>query len=130
MLWGRGVSYICLATANFDVVTAFYRETLRAVLLDAWDRPGARGVRLDLYGLRLEILDAAREKRPLELPAPGDRLQLVVEVPDVDELHHTLGLRGTAPVTASWGARCFALRDPDGIPVNFLQWIDRPAGGA
>ena len=25
--------------------------------------------------------------------------------------------------TTSWGAKLFQLRDPDGVPVTFLEWV-------
>ncbi|MGY6215023.1 VOC family protein [Methylolobus aquaticus] len=121
------MSYVCLATAGFDAVEAFYRQALGGSVIRAWDRPGARGVLLEVHGLRLELLDAAREKRQLRLPAPGDRVHLVLEVADVDAVHRSLALYAPVPVTTNWGSRCFAIRDPDGVQITFLQWLTEPS---
>jgi catechol 2,3-dioxygenase-like lactoylglutathione lyase family enzyme len=117
------VSYLCLATENFEAVTRFYRDVLASATLAEWDRSGARGVLLDLNGLRLEILDATREKSPLQLNPPGDRLNLVIEVTDVEAVHRRLALDVPGPAASSWGASWFTVRDPDGVPVRFVQWL-------
>jgi hypothetical protein len=48
---------------------------------------------------------------------------VVVEVPDIDAARARLKIDSPAPTTVSWGAKLFQLRDPDGIPVTFLEWI-------
>ncbi len=118
------MSYVAIATANFDAMAHFYGEVLAFPTLRAWDRPRARGRRLDLGGLTLELLDAAREAQTLDLPGVGDRLHLVIEVPDVGVVSQTLGGLAAPPESHSWGARSLRIIDPDGIPVVFLQWLD------
>lgn len=119
-------SYLAVATARYEDVVRFYRDGLGFPVIRAWDRPNGRGALLDVGGMRLEVLDALREPRPLNLPAPGDRIHLVVEVPDVDAVHRSLRLPAPIPQTRSWGARMFELRDPDGLAVAFVQWLDEP----
>ena len=118
------MSYVALATDQFEAVVAFYGKALGFPVVRAWDRANARSTVFDLYGLRLEILDAARQKRPMRLPEPGERMHLVVEVDDADAAHRALPIAAPPPVTTSWGARLFSLHDPDGVPVWFLQWLD------
>lgn len=120
------MSYLALATERFEAMREFYGETLGFPTLRAWDRPSARGVVLDLHGLRLELLDARRESRSLDLPAPGDRVQLVIEVPDLDRWSPRLAHLAPPPVSTSWGARLVQFRDPDGVPVVFLEWLESP----
>jgi catechol 2,3-dioxygenase-like lactoylglutathione lyase family enzyme len=121
------MSYATLATDRFDEVASFYGETLGFPVAAAWDRPRGRGRRFDLGGMRLEILDNQREPHPLRLGELADRLHLVIEVADINAAHARLPLSAPAPQTATWGARLFAVRDPDGVPVTFLQWTG--AGG-
>ena len=78
------MSYVALATNAFDAVTKFYGHDLGFPVVEEWDRPTGRGRRFDLLGLRLEILDNARERHPLRLGTPADRIHLVVEVSDLD----------------------------------------------
>lgn len=118
------MSYIALATNQFDAVTRFYGAALGFPTIRAWDRPRGRGCVFDLQGLRLEILDASREQSPHDLGSPGDRINIVVEVADVDAVRATLGRETPEPFTTSWGAKLFQVRDPDGVPVWFLQWLD------
>jgi len=117
------MSYVALATDRFDLVRAFYEDSLGFPVVAEWDRPNGRGRRYDLGGgLRLEILDNLRERHPMQLQLPGDRTHIVVEVEDIVAAHHKLAAIAPEPQTVSWGARLFQLRDPDGIPVTFLQW--------
>jgi catechol 2,3-dioxygenase-like lactoylglutathione lyase family enzyme len=121
------MSYIALATESFDTVARFYGELLGFPVVADWDRPDGRGRRFDLGGrLRVEILDNARKREPVRLHPPGDRVHLVVEVPDIDAARSRLAIQAPAPVTTSWHARLFQVRDPDGVPVTFLQWKNQP----
>ena len=119
------MSYVALATNAFDAVTTFYGHDLGFPVVEEWDRRTGRGRRFDLLGLRLEILDNARERRPLRLEAPADRIHLVVEVSDIDAACETFRIGAPAPQAVSWGARLFEVRDPDGISVTFLEWLDK-----
>ncbi len=118
------MSYVALATDRFDAVVRFYGEGLGFSVVDRWDRPDARGLRFDLGGMRLEILDNGRKRCPLRLGEPSDRLHVVVEVDDIDLAWRHLQVEAPKPQATSWGARLFRLQDPDGVPVTFLQWTD------
>lgn len=117
------MSYIALATDSFEEVVRFYGEHLCFPVLAEWDRPRGRGRRFDLgNGLKLEILDNTRESVPLELYRAGDRTHIVIEVPDIHTARRGLALATPEPRSVSWGAALFQVRDPDGIPITFLQW--------
>jgi catechol 2,3-dioxygenase-like lactoylglutathione lyase family enzyme len=116
------MSYVALATDAFDEVARFYGDVLGFPVVAAWDRPNGRGRRFDLGGLRLEILDNARERHPAALHEPGDRAHLVIEVGDVEAARRALAIGAPAPRKTSWGAKLFQVRDPDGVPVTFLEW--------
>jgi hypothetical protein len=116
------MSYMALVTDRFDEVARFYEHTLSFPSLECWDRVNGRGRRFDLGGLRLEILDNARERRPLHLGPPLDRVHVVVEVDDVFHARSKLPISTPVPTNTSWGARLFQIRDPDGVPVTFLEW--------
>jgi catechol 2,3-dioxygenase-like lactoylglutathione lyase family enzyme len=124
------VSYVAFATERYDEVIEFYGGLLGFPVVDQWDRPNARGLRFDLGGMRLEILDNKRERHPLSLGAPVDRVHLVVEVDDVEEARHSINIEAPLPRDTSWGARLFQIRDPDGVPVTYLQWIETAGGGS
>jgi catechol 2,3-dioxygenase-like lactoylglutathione lyase family enzyme len=119
------MSYVALATNAFDAVTTFYGEDLGFPVVEEWDRPTGRGRRFDLLGLRLEILDNARERRPLRLGTPADRIHLVVEVSDLDTACDSFSIAAPPPHIVSWGARLFEVRDPDGVSITFLEWLDK-----
>jgi catechol 2,3-dioxygenase-like lactoylglutathione lyase family enzyme len=123
------MSYLALATERYEAMTRFYGETLGFPVAAVWDRPGARGRVFDLGGgLRLEILDAVGQKRPLRLGPVDGRCHVVIEVEDVDAARARLPVPTPKPVVTSWGARLFQLRDPDGVAVWFLEWLQDRAG--
>lgn len=117
------MSYVALATARYDEVVRFYRLTLGFPTVRSWDRPRGRGCVFDLDGLHLEILDATREQSPKDLGNPGERINIVVEVADVDAVRAALPAETPEPFSTSWGAKLFRVLDPDGVPVWFLQWL-------
>ena len=77
--------HVALVTDRYDEVIEFYGQRLGFPVVDEWDRPNARGVLFDLSGVRLEILDNHRERRPLTLSDPADRFHVVVEVEDIEK---------------------------------------------
>jgi catechol 2,3-dioxygenase-like lactoylglutathione lyase family enzyme len=119
------MSYVALATDHFDDVVRFYGTSLGFSVVEQWDRPNGRGLRFDLGGLRLEILDNEREQQPLRLGEPADRFHVVVEVDNIDLAWRRIQVEAPKPQATSWGARLFRLNDPDGVPVTFLQWTER-----
>jgi catechol 2,3-dioxygenase-like lactoylglutathione lyase family enzyme len=115
------VSWVALATARYEETCAFYGATLGCPVVDGWERPSARATVFDLSGLRLEVLDASRE-RTAALGDPKDRIHLVLEVADVNAFRRRMQGEAPEPRDTSWGARILQLRDPDGIPVTVLAW--------
>ena len=116
------MSYVALVTDRFEEMALFYGTLLGFPVVEEWDRDNARGRRFELGGLRLEILDNSRERNPLALGEPGDRFHVAVEVEDIEAARNEIAI-GAPPVQdTSWGTRIFQVRDPDGVPVTFLQW--------
>ena len=116
------MSYISLATDRFDEVVHFYGAELAFPVIDQWDRPNKRGLCFDLGGgMRLEILDNARESDPVCLGTPADRFNVVIEVDDIEVVRRRI--KGAPPARAtSLGVQLFQIRDPDAVPITFLQW--------
>ena len=118
------MSYVALVTDRFDEVVRFYGEDLCFPVVSQWDRSNGRGLRFDVGGMRLEIIDNARERKPLALGTPADRFHIVIEVDDIDAVRREIKIDAPPAQTTSWGARIFQVRDPDDVPVTFLQWIE------
>lgn len=119
------MSYIAIATNKFEAVASFYGETLGFSVVEQWDRSRGRGRRFDLGdGLRLEILDNAREPHPVKLETSA-RVHVVIETADIDATWSSLKIAAPHPLDTSWGARLFQIQDPDGVPVTFLQWTSQ-----
>lgn len=123
------MSYIALATDFFEEASQFYERGLGFPVTAQWDRRRGRGRRIDLgSGLCLELLDSPRVPENSCLHRPGDRVHLVVEVPDADAARRHLAIEAPAPEAVSWGARLFQVRDPGGVPITFLEWTTRTGG--
>lgn len=118
------MSYVALVTNRFDEIVHFYCEDLGFPVVRQWDRANARGLRINLGGMRLEILDNERERKPLALGTPADRFHVVIEVDDIEVARCNIKIDTPAMQTTSWGARLFQVHDPDGVPVTFLQWTE------
>lgn len=118
------MSYVALVTSRFDEVSRFYGELLGFPAQSKWDRSNARGQRFDAGGMRLEIIDNERERHPVSLGAPADRVHIVIEVEDIDDAMARIKVEAPPVQDTSWGARMFRVHDPDGIPITFLQWTE------
>ena len=118
------MSYIAFATNAFESTAMFYGGSLGFPVVAEWDRPNGRGRRFDLGGgLRLEILDNARERDPVRLDV-SSRVHVVIEVEDIQAAWEVMTVAAPVPMKTSWGAQLFQIQDPDGVPVTFLQWTE------
>ena len=120
------MSWLAFATARYEETCAFYGSTLGCPVVDGWDRTSGRATVFDLGGMKLEVLDATREKA-MPLGDPKDRVHLVLEVEDVDAFRRRIPGKAPEPHDTSWGGRVLKLRDPDGIAVTVLA---RKPGGS
>jgi catechol 2,3-dioxygenase-like lactoylglutathione lyase family enzyme len=118
------MSYVALVTDRYDEMVRFYGQDLGFEVVRQWDRANARGLRFDLGGIRLELIDNQRERNPLPLGSPADRFHVVIEVDDIEAARQRIKADAPPARTTSWGAEIFELHDPDGIRVTFLHWID------
>ena len=114
-------SYVVLRTNNFEAMVSFYGERLGFPQADRWNQASGQGVIYELPGVLLTIVDNDRERSPLILGASLDRVGLVIEVEDIDDARDHLDMETPIPSATSRGARQFQLRDPDGLPITFLQ---------
>ena len=119
------MSFVALVTNRFDEVTHFYGELLGFPTVEQWDRANARGLRFDTGGMRLEIIDNEREQHQCELAPSSNKFHLVVEVDDIEAARQRIDVEAPAAEETSWGARLFQVRDPDGVPVTFLEWTEK-----
>ena len=116
------MSYVALVTNRFDEVARFYGELLGFDIVERWDRSNARGQRFDARGMWLEIVDNEREQHPRQLGETADRVHIVVEVENIEEARRRIKIEVPPVKHTSWDARLFQIRDPDGVPVTFLEW--------
>jgi hypothetical protein len=60
----------------------------------------------------LEILDNARERQPLRLYEPGERIHIVIEVADIAAARSRLAISAPEPEAVSWGAKALSPSRP------------------
>ena len=117
---GHG-SRVAMITSQFAAMREFYEGELGFIEIEAWDRLRARGVVLQWPGgMRLELLDATAEQPPMD-PGPATlRVQLVLEMDDL-EGWYTRVRPGAPARETSWGGKVVLMNDPDGTAVWIRQ---------
>lgn len=114
------MSRIALVTRNYERQVSFYRDHLGFDLARQWDRDGARGALLKWFdGFQIEILDARREKEPLNTDQANDRIHLVLTVNGLAEYLNQRQIGGGE--NTSWGGMVCRFKDPDGNPICLME---------
>lgn len=110
-------SRVLLRPSDFDASVAFYRDAIGLHI--AREFPG--GVVFFLGGGFLEVSGAGG-------PPADDKLQLWLQVRDVDLVHEQLVAAAVeiieAPGDKPWGLRELRARDPDGVRLVFVHVPD------
>ena len=60
----------------------------------------------------------------------ANRVHIVIEVDDIEEARTNIALTVDEVIDTSWGTRLFQVHDPDGIPITYLQWLEKREGRA
>ena len=98
------MSYVALATDRYEEMVRFYADDLGFEVVKQWDRANARGLRLDLGNMRLELFDNQREAKSLRLGTPAERFHVVIEVDDIEQARQRIKIDAPPARSASWGA--------------------------
>lgn len=114
-------SRIVLGTSRFEAMVSFYADRLGFPVTDQLELTSGRSVLIELPGILLEIFDNDSEPNPSLLGASLDRIQLVIEVEDLDKTRDLIDLETPIPHFTQCGARRFQIRDPDGLPIILTQ---------
>ena len=117
-------SRIVLGTSKFEAMISFYADRLGFSVTDQSKPPSGQRVLIELPDILLEVFDNDSETSPSLLGASLDRIQLVIEVEDLDKTRDLIDLETPIPHFTQSGARRFQLRDPDGLPIIFTQRND------
>lgn len=117
--WPRGIFAITLFVEDLDAAKRFYREVFDLPIEFEDDNSAVFN-----FGNTLINLLAVTEAPELIAPAPvappeaGSRLQLTIQVDDVDAMCAALTARGVellnGPMDRPWGIRTATFRDPGG----------------
>lgn len=116
-------SRVLLHPADLEASVAFYRDVLGLHIYREWGRAGepGHGVVFFLGGGYLELSGRSADR-------PNGKLELWIQVADVDAVHGALVDRGVevveAPVDKPWGLREMRALDPDGVRLVIVQVPD------
>jgi len=117
--WPTGISAITLFVEDLDATKQFYREVF-GLPVHLEDEDSA------VFKVENTLINLLRTTAAAELVAPaavadreaGSRLQLTIEVEDVDATCEELARRGVellnGPMDRPWGIRTASFRDPGG----------------
>ncbi len=116
--WVKGISAITLFVADRDAAKAFYANAFGLPV--HYEDPQSCVFRFGSTLINLLVQSAAPELVEPATVAPRDagvRLQLTIDVDDVDAMHAELTRRGVAflngPIDRPWGIRTAAFADLD-----------------
>jgi len=111
-------SRVLLRPADLARSLRFYAETLDLPVYREFGSGVHHGVVFFLGGGFLEVSGSAG-------PQANDKLQLWLQVRDVDEVHHELRAAGVEivepPIDKPWGLREMRAADPDGVRLVFVE---------
>ena len=106
----------------------FYRDTLGLPVVSSWDRPDGAGHLIDAGGGIVELLGKTpgeSSRGGWDFIMPVAKYEIILVVPDAGAAHDALKARKIEPSepleTTSWGARRFAVLDPDETPIVYLE---------
>ena len=107
-------SRVLLRPKDFPTTVHFYRDVLGLHVY----RDFGGGVVFFLGGGYLEVSRDSNEN-------PGKKLELWMQVRDVDRVHAELAEKGLEilepPADKAWGLREMQIRDPDGVRIFVVQ---------
>jgi catechol 2,3-dioxygenase-like lactoylglutathione lyase family enzyme len=117
-------SCLTLYTNQFKAMLDFYRDRLGFSVLEHSDQAGGDGVLFELPGMLLEVIDNDHKASPELLGASLDRIHITVAISDIEAARDFLDIETPIPNITQQGDLMFQLRDPDGLPINFIQKKD------
>jgi catechol 2,3-dioxygenase-like lactoylglutathione lyase family enzyme len=117
--WPRGIGAITLFVEDLEAARRFYREVFRLPVKFEDDDSTVFDFGNTIVNLlKTEAAPELIEPAAVASPEAGSRLQLTIEVDDVDATCAELAARGVellnGPVDRPWGVRTASFRDPGG----------------
>jgi len=119
---------IVIRSYDLERSLEFYRDTLNLPVVASWDRPDGAGHLVDAGGGVIELLgktpgDASRGGWDFIMPVA--KYEIILVVADAGKALDALKAKHIEPSepleTTSWGARRFAVLDPDETPIVYME---------
>lgn len=121
-----GLQSVLVCPKDWDSSMGFWRDALGMEVAGDWsdDNHGAAALK---FGSSHVIVAGQEEKRDKEVgfPIEHGKLYIYVKVKGLDALVTHLKSKNIpilgGPVQAHWGPRLATVKDPDGVPVMFVE---------
>lgn len=129
--WPRGIAAITLFVEDLDAAKRFYREVFGLPVAFEDDDSAAFNFGNTIVNL-LKVTAARELIEPAAVASreAGARLQLTIEVDDVDGMCRELAKRGVellnGPIDRPWGVRTASFSDPGGHIWEIAQPLASP----
>jgi uncharacterized glyoxalase superfamily protein PhnB len=123
----REISAVRVNPSDWEEYIEFYSGILGIPIEGTWGDEHHRAASLKAGHLKLVIAEThdADDDQQLRIHEPN-RLVMHLEVEDIEGLYDKLVARGAKPCTKPsrlhWGPTAFAIHDPGGNALVFLEW--------
>jgi len=127
-----GLQYVLLCPKDWDRSRHFWQDVLGLEVAADWsdDRHGATALRLGGFHLIVAGKEETRDK-DIGFPMEHGKYYIYVKVKGLDALVTHLKSQNVSilggPVKVHWGPQIVTVRDPEGVPVMFVEGNPDPA---
>jgi catechol 2,3-dioxygenase-like lactoylglutathione lyase family enzyme len=122
-------SRVVIKVADYRKSFEFYHDILGFKLSNSWQRKDSWGALFNVGPAIVEIIWFPEGAGLLDcaFQPERDKMDIIFDVSDVDILYQRLQELDInivkKPYDAPWGYRLFKIKDPDGIPLSFMEPI-------
>ncbi len=122
-----GQEFLLVCPEDWHESMRFWRDSLGLEVASGWSDDGHHGVALKLGGSHVVVADKVKIRdEELGFPIEPGKPYLYVKVKGLDALVAHLKSKKipvlSGPLELHWGPRLAAVKDPDGVPVMFVEW--------
>jgi uncharacterized glyoxalase superfamily protein PhnB len=130
----KDISAVRINPSDWDAYMAFYNGILGIPVEGTWGDEHHRAASLRAGHLKLVIAESHQDDDDQQLRIhEADKMVMHLEVEDIEGLYDKLVARGAEPYTRPerlhWGPMAFAVHDPGGAALVFLEWKKGKPGG-
>ena len=124
-----GQEFLLVCPEDWHNSMRFWRDALGLEVASDWSDDRHHGVALKLGGTHVVLSDQEKIRdEELGFPIEPGMPYLYVKVKGLDALVEHLKSKNipvlSGPLELHWGPRMASVKDPDGVPVMFVEWAE------